>query len=399
MKKTRNTILALLLVVSVFALTGCTTFDNFKEAFFSDTRAEATTIKIGVLEPQTGDDSEYGELEIQGIKIANKLYGKALGKNIELVYADTQSDMSVAETAIKDLIDKKPVLVIGTYGEANSLLASKYLKKAKIPAVAVTSTNPLITVNNPYYFTVSFSDSSQGEAAAYFAYDYLKLNKASVVRMKSEDFGMAIVRKFSDRLAKLTGDENCITTTVPIDPEAKDYLVYVQRIQQSQSKCVFMPVSLNVADKFFAEAQKAGLNEVTFIGTNDWHTDELIAMQKKYPMLKIAALSDVNTTGKADDGTVSELHQQFIKEYKAEYGDSEPKDATALAFDAYMIAYNALETSQTTDGDKLAQAILATHDFQGASGTISFGETGEPEKTTNVDIVSGGKFVTVYTKQ
>ena len=93
MKKTRNTILALLLVVSVFALTGCTTFDNFKEAFFSDTRAEATTIKIGVLEPQTGDDSEYGELEIQGIKIANKLYGKALGKNIELVYADTQSDM------------------------------------------------------------------------------------------------------------------------------------------------------------------------------------------------------------------------------------------------------------------------------------------------------------------
>ena len=36
MSKTRNIALALVLTVGVTLMTGCTTFDNFKEAFFSE---------------------------------------------------------------------------------------------------------------------------------------------------------------------------------------------------------------------------------------------------------------------------------------------------------------------------------------------------------------------------
>ena len=99
MKKLKT---ALLLVLVVAVLTGCTTFNNFKEAFFSDGGNNSDTIKIGVLEPQTGNDSQKGEMEIRGIQLANELVPEVLGKKIELVYADTQSSIYVAESAVSE---------------------------------------------------------------------------------------------------------------------------------------------------------------------------------------------------------------------------------------------------------------------------------------------------------
>ena len=54
MNKTRMiTVLCVLLAV-VFALTGCTTFNNFKEAFIDPPDTRTDTIDIGVYEPMTG---------------------------------------------------------------------------------------------------------------------------------------------------------------------------------------------------------------------------------------------------------------------------------------------------------------------------------------------------------
>ncbi|MFR7990660.1 MAG: ABC transporter substrate-binding protein [Anaerovoracaceae bacterium] len=128
MKKLKT---ALLLVLVVAVLTGCTTFNNFKEAFFSDGGNNSDTIKIGVLEPQTGNDSQKGEMEIRGIQLANELVPEVLGKKIELVYADTQSSIYVAESAVSDLIDKAPAVVLGSYGDAVTLAASKPLWKRR----------------------------------------------------------------------------------------------------------------------------------------------------------------------------------------------------------------------------------------------------------------------------
>ena len=54
-KKKKAALIAALLAV-VMVASGCTTFDNFKNAFFVD-KDSTDTIVIGVLEPQSG---EYG---------------------------------------------------------------------------------------------------------------------------------------------------------------------------------------------------------------------------------------------------------------------------------------------------------------------------------------------------
>ena len=58
--------------------------------------AKSDVIKIGVFEPLTGDNAAGGELELRGIKLANKLHPEVLGKKVELVIADNKSDKAEA---------------------------------------------------------------------------------------------------------------------------------------------------------------------------------------------------------------------------------------------------------------------------------------------------------------
>ena len=56
MRKGLRKVLAAVLAASlVMGLSGCTTYNNFKNAFFSDGQAASErTIKIGIYEPMTG---------------------------------------------------------------------------------------------------------------------------------------------------------------------------------------------------------------------------------------------------------------------------------------------------------------------------------------------------------
>ena len=114
-KRLRAAALAALLAAAA-ALTGCTTYNNFKAAFI-DPPDERVVVRIGVYEPVTGADAPGAAAELQGISLANELYPD-IGDNIriELVYADNQSDLDAAKTAASSLAEKGVSVVIGSYG-------------------------------------------------------------------------------------------------------------------------------------------------------------------------------------------------------------------------------------------------------------------------------------------
>ena len=95
-----------------------------------------------MFEPLSGKEKAHGELELEGIELAYELFPEVLGKKVELVYADNKSDMDVAATAAQDLVEKKVSFVLGSHGSTLSLAGGEYFKKAKIPAITITSANP-----------------------------------------------------------------------------------------------------------------------------------------------------------------------------------------------------------------------------------------------------------------
>ena len=400
MRKLRNIALAGVLVLAMTALTGCTTYNNFKAAFFGEQGLKAETIKIGVLEPQTGNDSKMGNEEVRGVQLAHKLKPNVLDKDIELVYADTQSSIYVAETAVTDLIAKNPAVVLGSYGDTVTLIASQKLGAAKIPAITMTSTNPLITTNNPYYFRVSFTDASQGKALAHYVADKLKYKHAAVIRMEKDDTTTDLISKFKGRLRRLTGKQNCVPITIDLKEEMNDYTEFLQEIKVANIKAVFMPVSLTTAQNVLLQAEELEMTDVDFIGPKDWDKDDLLQFAQKHPTMKISVASDLVShveAAEAKDAQTTWAYDQFVDAYQKEFQGAEPTEEAALGFDAYMIAVNAIEAAGGTDPDAVKDAMLTKTNFNGASGHITFDQVGEPKKPINVDIVKDGMYVSVFT--
>ena len=86
--KKKLAILLSVVMASTVVLGGCKKSD----AATSADKASSDVIKIGVFEPMTGANAAGGALEIEGIKLANKLYPTVLGKKVELVLVDNKSD-------------------------------------------------------------------------------------------------------------------------------------------------------------------------------------------------------------------------------------------------------------------------------------------------------------------
>ena len=63
--------------------------------------------------------------------------------------------------------------------------------------------------------------------------------------------------------------------------------------------------------------------------------------------------------------------QKFVAAYKAKYNGETPDAMAALGYDSAMVLADAIKRAGSTDGPKLRDALAATKDFPGVTGTIT----------------------------
>ena len=384
----------LIMMMTAGLLSGCTTFENFREAFIDKPQEDSSTVTIGVYEPMTGADSSAGEQEIEGIELANELYPNVDGKMVELVYADNASDIYAAETAIKELISKEPDVILGSYGSVYSLVAADYINEAEIPSIAITNTNPLVTANNEYYFRVCYVDSDQGDLLARYVLEYKKETTAGIMIPEENDASMEMATAFSDRIKAETGNEDAITVYEQYAPGAEDFTDHLKIIRDSGVGSVLLAGSVNDCANVIKQADKMGLN-VQFLGDMSWS-------EKKFKKLAGGASAAENAAFVnffVSDDIVNEESQKFLDAYHEKHGaNSIPEDAVALGYDAYVIAVDAIEEAGTDASGKEIRDILAGQkQFHGASGIITFNNIGDPIKTSFIGSWDGNQVVSIYT--
>ena len=357
MNKCRKRILSLVLVVCLTAgLTGCTTYTNFKNAFFgTDTVAKEKTIKIGVFEPTSGSMKTQGKEEVMGIELAHDLYPTACGKTVELVYADNKSDMYEAEAAIQELISSSsPSMILGSYGETLSLIAGKYIEAANIPSITISSTNPLITANNPYYFSATYSEARQGDALADFAYLSQNKDMVATVKLENDDTATATIKRFTNRMKKLTENNRCVVGSFTLSTTSADYTETIEKIRESGATAVFLAVPPTVAKEFLTQAQEQKLPYMLFLGTRAWGDKDFLEFVKANKQLHIGYPAEQATNNE------TAMSQKFMEAFRTKYGeDAELSQRTVVAFDAYLLAVTAMDramqTVRDTDPDTIAQ--------------------------------------------
>lgn len=394
MKIRKIAAVAVTAVLTVTMLTGCTTFNNFKEAFLQQKKSSDVTIQIGIYEPMSGADSDAAKAEIKGIELAHEVYPNIGGKIVELVYSDNSSDIDAAETAINNLISKKPDIILGSYGSVYSMIAGKPVNDAKIPAIAITNDNPLVTKNYPYYFRVCYVDSNQGDLLAKYVLEQKQETTAGVLIPNNDDVAMAMATTFVDRIEAETENEDAITAYETYKPGQKDFTKPLKAIQESGVKSVLLPGDSVDSANIINQAADLGM-DVMFLGSTDWSSKEFRSELSSSVSKEHLAFVNFFT---ADD-TINQESEKFLEAYHKKYGkDKEPEDSVALGYDAYLIAINAVnDAGNDPSGKDIRKVLASAKEFQGASGNITFNTEGDPLRSAQISTWEGKKIVSTYT--
>ncbi|MGV8905078.1 MAG: ABC transporter substrate-binding protein [Acetobacterium sp.] len=378
MKKTLALLLSLTLVVTMVA--GCS--GN------SDSTTESDVIKIGVFEPLTGANAAGGELEVDGIKLANQLRPEVLGKKVELVVADNKSDKAEATTAAARLIEKdKVVTVLGSWGSSLSIAAGDVVKTNKVPAVALSATNPQVTAGNDYYFRVCFLDPFQGTVMANYAANNLNAKKVAIIQEVSNDYSVGLAKFFTDAFVTLTGDSNSIVATGNYNTGDQDFNGILTNIKAANPDVIFAPGNYTESALIIKQARALGIT-APFIGGDTWETNEFITVGGT------DVEGAVMSTFFDDTNPLTEAGKTFVTEYQKTYPDRQNIPAvTALGYDGYMLTLDAIERAGSADPQAIRDALAASVDFEGATGMITIDKNGDAQKNgAIIKIVKDGKF-------
>ena len=321
---------------------------------------------MGVFLPLTGDNAAGGELELRGIKLANKLHPEINGKKIELVVVDNKSDKAEAANVAARLIEKDKVKVIlGSYGSSLSMAAGNIVKDSKVPAIGTSCTNPQVTKGNDYYFRACFIDPFQGTVMANYAFKK-GAKKVAIVQEVSNDYSVGLAKFFKEAFEKLAGPGS-VVEIANYQTGDKDFSAQLTNLKAKNPDAVFAPGN-------FTE------------GGDTWETQDFINVGGK-DVEGVAFSSAFDSTKAATPEA-----KKFLDEYAKEYKGEQPGGLTALAYDSYLIALNAMKTAGVEDSKKIRDAIAATKDLETTTGKTTLNADGDPIKSAVIKTVKEGKF-------
>lgn len=377
MKKLLSVLLAS--AVMIGAMTGCGG-DKKKD----EKKAAGDTIKVGVFLPLTGDNAAGGELELRGIKLANKLHPEVLGKKVQLVVADNKSDKAEAASVAARLIEKDKVCtILGTYGSSLAMAAGNIVKEAKVPAIGTSCTNPQVTANNDYYFRACFIDPFQGTVMANYAFKQ-GAKKVAIVQEVSNDYSVGLAKFFVEAFQKLTNDKNSIIDVANYQTGDKDFTAVLTNLKAKNPDAVFAPGNFTESALLIKQARQLGM-KVPFMGGDTWETQEFIDVGGKD--VEGCVLSTAFDHEKAS----TEEAKKFLKAYTDEY-KGEPSALSALGYDSYLIAIDAIKRAGGTDSKKIRDAIATTKDLEAVTGKTTLDKNGDAIKAAVIKVVKDGKF-------
>lgn len=393
MKIYKRTALIITLILIMASMSGCTTFDNFKAAFIDKPQDKKATIQIGIYEPMSGADKNNAADEIAGIKLAYEQYPTVNGKLVELVEADNASDIYAAETAIRELLLKDPTVIIGSYGSVYSLVAGDYVQEAKVPAIAVTNSNPLVTKNNDYYFRICYVDANQGDLLARYLLEEKDEETAGVLIPENDDAALAVATSFTDRMKAETDNDDAIEVYESYVPGSDDFTEQLEIIRKAGVSNVLLAGDINDSFRIAEQAQKIGV-DTTFLGSTDWTAEEFKDLAGDVETIENVEFISFFGAEEADNKEA----EIFMKAYKEKYGSSTPSDAVALGYDAYVIAINAIDkASDDATPEEVRKVLAGQAKFEGASGLITFNGMGDPIKPAYISVWKNGEIETIST--
>ncbi len=378
----------LLALVAVLAMalaicTACGNDDSKQPANNNQQTGGDKVVTIGVYEPASGENGPGGKQEVLGIKYAQsvrptvEINGETY--TVELKEVDNQSDTTKAVSAAQNLVSANVSVILGSYGSGVAIAGGPYFQQAQIPAIGISCTNPQVTDGNDYYFRVCFLDPFQGTVMANFAKDEMQANTAYVITQLGDDYSAGLGNYFKEAFVGLGGT----VQEAQFQTGETDFNAILTNVLNSDADVIFAPSSIQTAPLLIQQARQMGIT-IPILAGDTWENESIITNAGQYA-------TDVYLSTFFDENdTANPAAAEFVTGFKA-WLNADPQNLTnngggdgvaavsALGYDAYNVALDALEAANSTVGADVRNALPGVN-YTGVTGSITFNETGDANK-------------------
>ena len=338
----------------------------------------ADTVKIGVYEPVSGDNGAGGKQETLGIQYANsetptvEIDGKEY--TVELDIVDNESSNDKGPSAAAQLVSDGVSIVLGSYGSGVSIAASDIFKQGGIPALGVTCTNPQITQGNTHYFRICFLDPFQGTVLANFANDQFEAKKAYVLTKLGDDYSAGLGHYFTEAFEELGGE--VVEETFP--EGNSDFASYITSAKNAEADVFFAPTSTEAAALIIEQAASQGL-EMPIMAGDTWDSNVILnAAQGKDVQIYVTTFYQEGGNAEFDAG-MKEFINSDSTNTANNGGDDTIAAVSAMGYDAYYVALEALKAAGSTDPADVNEALWDVT-YDGVCGHVEFDENGDAKR-------------------
>ena len=335
-------------------------------------------VKIGVFEPQTGDNGAGGKQEVLGMQYANyvqptvEIGGETYDVKLEIV--DNRTTAENGPSAASELMNRGVSIVLGSYGSGVSMAGGTVFQEAGVPAIGVTCTNPQVTSDCSVYYRICFLDPFQGTVLANYAYKELGVTTAYTLAMLGSDYDQGLVYYFSEAFKALGG-----TVTSEDFPEGNaNFVSYINNAKSAGAGVIFAPVSTNYAQLIIEAAGAQGF-EGHLLGSDTWDNNMVIESAKgKSVNVEITTFYQEGGAPEFDAG-IKEWMNSNADALTNNGGNDMVSAVTAMGYDAYFVALEAIKAAGSTDPAAVLAALPGVS-YTGVSGLIEFDEIGDAKR-------------------
>lgn len=332
-------------------------------------------IRVGHFASLTGDTATFGRSTDNGIRMKIEevnARGGVLGRPLELVTEDDRSITEEARTTAQKLVQRDEVVaLLGEVASSRSLAAAPEAQRARIPMISPASTNPRVTQVGEYVFRACFIDPFQGAVMAKFARETIGAKRVAILFDFKQDYSVGLAdffrKTFQSMGGEIVADERYTSGDI-------EFRAQLTKIRGTRPDAIFVPGYYTEAGLIAKQARELGIT-VPLLGGDGWDSTRTLEIGGS------AVEGDFFSNHYAADSD-SALVREFVEKYRAKYGEV-PDAMAVLGYDAAGILVDALARAGTTDGPKLRDAIAATKDYPGVSGTISM----DPQRNARKDAV------------
>ncbi len=363
-------------------------------------RAEET-LKVGTLFSLTGDLAAYGPPIQNGATLAAKFLNNAggvLGRDVEIVSRDSQTDPTAAVDSAQKLvsIDKVPVFIGALSSGVTIPVATSVSVPNRVVQISPASTSPEITFlgDEDFIFRTVPSDALQCLVLAKLAKER-GFNRTAVIYVNNP-YGEGLAKAYQGAFEKEGGT---VTGMVPFNKGQPSYRSEIQKAVQGEPDALIVIAYPENGVKILRQAIEFGMAN-KFVLPDGMKAPEVIE--------NVGAEHLNGTYGTAPAPVESDLTKKFTAAYEEMFGEKPPKPYIDTCFDAVILAALAAARGGKADGTTIRDNLRAVAgppgekvgftdlarafelirsgseiDYEGVSGSVNFDGNGD---------VSGGSY-------